>query len=72
MALPVEEQQIGSLGLKAEVGLALPCPLRTVWIQAGGSDPGDGKGAAGEAWSHFGGRLLHCSFTERDRNRITL
>lgn len=72
MTLPVEEHQIGSLGLKAGVGLALPCQVRTAWIQAGGSDLGHGMGAAGEAWSHFGERLLHCSLTERGRYTIKL
>lgn len=61
MTLPVEEHQTGSLGLKAGVGLALPCQVRTVWIQAGDSDLGHGKGVAGEALSHFGEHLLHCS-----------
>lgn len=72
MTLPVEEHLTGSLGLKAGVGLALPCQVRTAWIQAGGSDLGHGMGAAGEAWSHFGGHLLHCSLTERNRNKINL
>ena len=49
MTLPAEEHQIGSLGLKAGMGLALPCQVRTAWIQAGGSDLVHGMGAAGEA-----------------------
>lgn len=69
MTLPAEEHLIGSLGL-AGVGPTRPCQVRTVWIQAGGSDLGHGTGVAGEAWRHFGGRLLHCSLTESDRNRI--
>lgn len=70
MALPVEEHQIGFLDLKAGVGLALPCQVRTAWIQAGGSDLGHGTGAAGEAWSHFAGGSLHCSL--REKNKIGL
>lgn len=65
MMLLVEEHQTGSLGLKAGVGLALLWQVRTAWIQAGDSDPGHGRKVAGEAWSHFGGHLLHCSLTER-------
>lgn len=65
MTLPAEEHQIGSLGWKAGVWLALPCQLRTVWIRAGGSDLERGTGAAGEPWSHFEGRLLHCSIAEK-------
>lgn len=72
MTLPVEEHQMGSLGLKAGMGLALPCQVRTAWIQAGGSDLGRGTGVAGEAWSHFEGCLLHCSLTESDTNKIKL
>lgn len=72
MTLPVEEHQIGSLGLKAGVELALPCQVRTAWIQAGGSDLEHGTGVAGEAWSHFGGCLLRCSSKDGDRNRIKL
>lgn len=68
MSLPAEEHQIGSLDLKAVVGLALTCQVRTGWIQAGGSDLGCGTEAAGEDWS----RLLHCSLTQRKRNGIEM
>lgn len=72
MTLLAEECQIGSLGLKAGVGLALPCRVRMAWLQAGGSDLGHGVWVAGEAWSHFGGRLLHCSLTGRNRLKTKL
>lgn len=49
MILPVEEHQTGSLGLKAGVGLALLCQVRTAWIQAGDSDLEHGREVAGEA-----------------------
>lgn len=62
----MEEHQTGSLGLRAGVGLALLCQVRTAWNQAGDSDLEHGKEVVAEALSHFGGRLLHCSLTERD------
>lgn len=49
MMLLVEERQTGSLGLKAGVGLALPCQVRTAWIQAGDSVLGYEQKVAGEA-----------------------
>lgn len=68
----VEEHQTGSLGLKAEVVLARPCQLRTASIQAGDSVLGYEQKVAGEASSHFGGRLLHCSLTDKVKKNVTL
>lgn len=42
-----------------------------VWIQMGGSDPGCGRAAVEEAWSHFGEHLLHCSLKRR-KQRMSL
>lgn len=67
MTLLVEECQTGSLGLKAGVGLALPCRVRMAWLQAGGSDLERGTRVAGKSWSHFGEHLLHCSLKVSER-----